>query len=184
VRVRGPLVLLGVACGLLVGCGGKDGAASGPEPKVRIQLQQPADLRSLDAESIEVRGIVSPASATVEVAGKAASVSGGEFSAKAALHEGMNLIDVSAAANGARAAFTVVRVERLVRVTVPRVVGQDHADAGTALRGLGLTVVESRGGGFFDHLLPGGIEVCRQDPGPGRRVAPGTQVELVVARRC
>lgn len=178
-------MLAGALCALvlLAGCGGGGGDdASGPP--VRLTVASPSDLAAVRDSSVEVRGTVRPASATVTVAGKRASVSGGTFSATVDLEAGVNVIDVLAAAGDDRPALTAVRVRRLTTVAVPDVLGLSEDAAREALEQAGLAVEVRREGGLFDELLPGDPAVCRTDPDAGEEVDAGATVEIRIARRC
>jgi hypothetical protein len=175
--------LLCLACALaLAACGGEERAR--PDPRVTLRLTAPTDLAIVRDESIEIGGTVAPPGAAVQVLGRDAAVEDGTFRAEVALRPGANVVDVSATAPGRRAAFAAVRVVREVRVPVPDLTGRDVETAAEQLQALGLDVVERRGGGLFDPLLPGDPKVCESRPGPGTEVLPGTTVELVVARAC
>ena len=85
----------------LAGCGS---TSIGPRPApVRLSLQGPSDQVTTLAESIAVRGTVSPAGSTVLVGGRPAAVARGSFSAVVSLAPGNNVIDVLAGAPRARA---------------------------------------------------------------------------------
>src|SRR4051794_32400709 len=104
-----------VATAAVTGCG-----KSGPAPKalapVRLRLDAPADLVRMDADTVEVRGRVWPADATVLVQGRSADVTGGIFSATVRLDPGANLVDVVAGAESRPSAMTALRVVRLIPV--------------------------------------------------------------------
>src|SRR4051794_15074131 len=103
--VRLALVLGTLA---LAGCGAD--ARPATTPRVQLKLAAPGDGRSLRAETVEVSGTVTPAGATVTVAGARAQVKAGSFTATVALAPGGNLIDVTAAAPGRRPAADALRV--------------------------------------------------------------------------
>jgi hypothetical protein len=162
-------------------CGGQ---SRGAEPRVSVNVTAPVDAKLLRADSVQVKGTVSPGNASVQVDGQDASVSGGTFAAQVALQPGANLIDVTATAPGRRAVADAVRVMRDTRIEVPRLLGYD-ADAATAqLRNLGLDPKQERGGGFLDRIIPGALQVCQTQPDAGTLVAAHTTVTVVVARHC
>jgi len=181
-----PLALI-LAAGLLVaGCGG-DGNAKAKAtatPKVTIKLTAPDDAGLLRAESVEVRGSVSPADATVRVAGEEADVAGGEFRAEVPLHPGNNVIDISASSPGRRPATDAVRVTRDMRVPVPELVGLEVDEARDKLGELGLVPEEQQGGGWLDRVIPGPDHVCAVEPGAGTLVQPRATVTLLTKRDC
>jgi hypothetical protein len=163
------------------GCGEEKKAA----PPVRLSVDAPADMALLSEDSVEVRGVVAPATARVTVDGDDVDVSGGRFSTSVELLPGTNLIDVVAGApDGARPAVVAVRVRRQVTVAVPELVGFTPSDAEDALAGLGLEADVQEGGGLLDFLLPEDARVCETDPQPGTQVDPGTTVKVLAAKRC
>jgi hypothetical protein len=177
-------LLTGAACALLmVGCGGgKPATATAP---VRLQVTTPSDSGTVREASVELRGTVSPAGATVLVRGAKASVSGGAWSASVDLEPGVNVVDVLASAGTARPALTAVRVRRVVEVTVPDVTGLSADDARQGLEDADLKAdLQTENGGFFDELLGGSPKVCDTDPTGGASVAPQTTVVVHLARNC
>jgi hypothetical protein len=163
------------------GCGEEKKAA----PPVRLSVDAPADMALLSEDSVEVRGVVAPATARVTVDGDDVDVSGGRFSTSVELLPGTTLIDVVAGApDGARPAMVAVRVRRQVTVAVPELVGFTPSDAEDALAGLGLEADVQEGGGLLDFLLPEDARVCETDPQPGTQVDPGTTVKVLAAKRC
>ena len=178
-----PLLLAGAACALLLSaCGGGHAKSVAP---VRLAVTAPGDLASVRSGRVEVRGTVAPASADVQVRGARASVSGGAWSASVDLQPGVNLVDVLASDGRAKPALTVVRVRRVVEVTVPDLVDDSVDDARQALADAGLTGdFQNTGGGFFDELLGGSPKVCETDPAAGEEIDPGGTVGVTVARRC
>jgi hypothetical protein len=177
-------LLTGAACALLLGACGGDKPAK-PVAPVRLQVTAPADLGTVRSDNVEIRGTVTPASATVTVRGERARVSGGAWSAQVSVEPGVNVVDVLASAGRARPALTAVRVRRVVDVTVPDLVGLSADDAKSALAGAHLEgELQTAGGGFFDELLGGSPEVCETDPEAGAHVDPGSTVVVQLARRC
>jgi PASTA domain/Glucodextranase, domain B len=176
-----PACLLACAAALGAGCGG--GSGSGGDP-VRLEIAAPADDVSVRGDTVEIRGSVRPATATVVVAGERAAVDAGAFSARVALDAGVNVIDVLASAGSARPALAALRVRRLVVVRVPDLTGLSPDDAKARLQALGLQADQQDAGGLFDELLGGQPAVCRTDPEAGTRVEPGATVRLEVAHRC
>jgi hypothetical protein len=177
-------LLTGAACALLLGACGGDKPTK-PVAPVRLQVTAPQDLGTVRAASVEVRGSVTPASATVTVRGARARVSGGVWSAQISVEPGVNVVDVLGSAGRARPALTAVRVRRVVDVVVPDLVGLSADDAETELEDANLKgELQTAGGGFFDELLGGSPEVCTTEPSAGAHVDPGSTVVVQLARRC
>jgi hypothetical protein len=166
----------------LAGCGGTP--APGPLAPVRLSVDAPPDRQTVDAESVQVHGTVSPGSAEVRVAGRQADVSGGSFRATVALAPGPNVIDVVAGAERRRSAVAAVRVVRVLDVTIPDLSGDDPGAAAKRLRKLGLSVQLHKRGGLLDDLLPGSDGVCGTDPQTGAKVAPGSRVNVTYGKVC
>jgi hypothetical protein len=175
------VLLLGVLCAALAGCG----TASKPLPQLKLQLSAPTAGTRVTSGSVVVSGTVSPAvGASVLVVGQHVTVTGGGFSTSVALQPGSNLIDVLAAAPRTRAAMTALRVYRLVDVTVPDLSGDTPGAATRALRALGFEARVQNSDQFFDFLLPISPEVCSSSPPAGRSLPPGSVVTLSVAKTC
>jgi hypothetical protein len=181
-----PAVLLATAaCSLpLASCGGATDTPAGPP--VRLAVTDPADLGTVREASVDVRGTVRPAGATVTVAGHRADVAGGQFHARVDLAAGVNVIDVLASHGAARPATTAVRVRRIVTVDVPDVTGLDSDAARTQLQDAGLKVDTQRlpGNDILDRLFGGKPKVCQTSPSAGATVDAGTTVQVLVARNC
>ncbi len=175
------LVLLAIPLAV-VACGGTPRPASGP--RVTLKLSAPGDAKSIRAESVRVQGTVTPGDASVEINGKAASVTGGTFTGEVQLDPGANVIDVAASAPGRRPDADAVRVTRDIRVEIPDVMGQASDDALKQLKGLGLDAQEQRSGNFLDRFFGGGDQVCELHPRAGELVDPGSTVTVVVAPDC
>ncbi len=170
-------------CALVVlgGCG----ESSKPAPPVRLSVDAPSDMALTHGDSVEVRGVVSPATAQVTVEGRDATVSGGRFSADVSLQAGTNLVDVVAGApGGARPAMVAIRVRRDVKVSVPELAGVTPSDAKDQLAGLGLKADVQESSGILDFLLPEDARVCDTDPAAGAEVNPGTTVSVFAAKSC
>jgi hypothetical protein len=178
--VRRPALLLAA---LVVSACGAD-ARPATTPRVQLELSSPGDGRQLRAASIEVSGTVTPGGAQVRVAGAAARVDGGSFTATVALQPGGNVIDVTATAEGRRPAADALRVVRDMRVELPVLAGHDGDEALARLKALGLEPREQRGDSWIDRLIPGPDEVCALKPPAGTLVQPQSRVTLIVARSC
>jgi hypothetical protein len=176
--VRRLICLL--AAGLaLAACGDAERPAS--EPRVSLKLDVPSDGGSVRAETVDVRGTVTPADAAVRVGGRDAEVNGGDFSAVVPLIAGANVIDITATAPGRRPATDAVRVERDIRVEVPVLVGSESDAAVAALRKLDLEPRVNEGGSWLDRVLGGRMEVCASTPPAGSLVDPESTVTLETA---
>jgi uncharacterized Zn-binding protein involved in type VI secretion len=182
--MRRVVLLCAAALGAvsLAACGGD--SPSHPRPPVRLAIAAPADGGVTRARSVELRGTVSPGSATVTVGGRRAAISGGSFRATVQLAAGTNVVDVLASAGSARPAMTAIRVRRVVPVAVPDLSGLSVTDARRRLGDLRLGTKVDEQGGIFDSLFPGDPHVCSTDPAAGEDVDPGQTVTLLVARRC
>jgi Glucodextranase, domain B/PASTA domain len=166
---------------MVAGCG----EAEKPAPPVRLSVDAPSDMALLRQDSVEVHGVVSPATAQVTVEGKDVDVSGGRFRTNVQLLPGTNLVDVVAgAAGGARPAMVALRVRREVTVAVPDLIGVTPSDAKDSLAGLGLRADVQESHGFFDFLLPVDARVCATDPKARTQVDPGTTVKVLAAKSC
>jgi Glucodextranase, domain B/PASTA domain len=181
-RVRLWSVAAVVVAVSLAGCGGATRTA--PPPPVRLSVAGPADGATTLAGQVLVRGTVRPAGATVLVAGQRAAVSGGSFTTAVALRPGLNLIDVLAGAPRAHAAMSALRVYRELPVAVPSLDGRSVSAATDALAQLGLRPRVYDTGGFFQSLLPLSKQVCGTEPGAGSLLAPGTVVQVQIAKVC
>jgi hypothetical protein len=167
----------------LAGCGGDDPPPPDPAA-VRLTIEAPADTATVKEDSVELRGRVQPARASVEVQGEKAAVSNGAFSKVVSLREGMNVIDVSATSPGRSAAFAALRVTYDPRVTVPDLAGEVDEDAAAKVEALGLDVELDSVGSLFDELRSGPRRVCETEPPAGATVDPGTTVTLKTAKSC
>ncbi len=168
---------------LLVGCGSTSRAPA--RAPVRLSLSGPADGTRLTAQSVLVRGTVSPEGATVLVAGTSVAVQpGGSFATRVALAPGQNIVDVLAGAPRARAAMEAVRVYRQVDVPVPSVVGETVPAARATLRARTLTARIVENEPFYSFLLPGSPVVCNTSPPAGRPVVPGSAVTVSISKAC
>jgi hypothetical protein len=177
--------LLIVACLAAAGCGGEDGdRAQRALVPVELDITTPADMAVVQSETVEVRGSVEPAGATVRVLGEPAEVSGGTFRAEVPLEPGANVIDVMASARGRAAAMTAFRVTRELPVEVPDLDGLEVPEVEDKLAEVGLVPDITERDGLLDELLPGEPAVCEQDPEPGTEVRRGTTVRVQVARSC
>jgi hypothetical protein len=181
---RIPLIAGALAAALLLaGCGGSSPAAHAGA--VRLQIAGPQDLSSVRDDTVEIRGTVRPAGATVTVRGRKASASGGSWTASVALEPGVNVVDVLASAGSDRPVLTALRVRRVVDIEVPDVTGLSADDAKQQLEDARLVArTDTDDGGFFDQILGGDPQVCSTDPEAGTDVDPGATVTVHLARRC
>ncbi len=177
-------VLIGaLLAAALAGCGGGD-ENTAPPPPVRITLDSPRDTATVQADSVVLRGTVSPVSARVRVRGAQATMSSGRFRAEVPLDVGTNVIDVTAEAPGKSPAFAAIRVTREDTVAVPDLAGLGVDEARGALKDAGLKASIRRKGGFIEEIVPRSTRVCETDPPAGERVPRGTTVEVTVGRLC
>jgi hypothetical protein len=180
-----PLLVLACLAAAAVGCGGDDGRrAQQALVPVELDVNSPADMAVVRTETVDVRGTVEPAGATVRVLGRLAEVSGGTFTAQVSLEPGANVIDVMATARGRGPALTAFRVTRELPVKVPDLDGLEVPEAEERVADVGLELQVTEGGGLFDDLLPGEPGVCEQDPAAGAEVRRGTVVDVEVRRSC
>jgi hypothetical protein len=175
-----PLVL---AAASLSGCGGD--AKPPPDPAaVKLSITAPNDSATVRHDNVQLTGTVQPSRAAVQVLGHAASVSGGSFSARVPLKEGVNVIDVSATMPGRSAAFAALRVTYDPRVTIPDLTHQIDDDAASRISKLGLDPQLEAIGGLFDEFRSGPRRVCESDPPAGTEVDPGSSVTLKTKKTC
>ena len=183
--MRRSLVLFACLAAAAAGCGGDDGErAQRALVPVDLVVSSPSDDSVVQTETVEVRGTVEPAGASVRVLGRQAASSGGTWSAEVPLEPGPNVIDVMATARGRGPAMTAVRLTRELPVEVPDLGGREVAEAREQVAEAGLELEVSEGGNLFDDLLPGEPAVCDQDPSPGEEVRRGTTVRVEVRRAC
>jgi hypothetical protein len=181
-----PVLVLACLAAAVSGCGGDDDgerAQRAPLPVV-LDVGAPTDNSVVRTDTVEVRGTVEPAGASVLVLGQPAEVSGGSFSIEVDLEPGANVIDLMATARGRGPALTAVRVTRELPVEVPDLAGLEVPEAQERVGEAGLELEVTEGGGLFDDLLPGEPAVCEQDPAPGTEVRRGTTVHVEVRRSC
>jgi hypothetical protein len=181
-----PILALACLAAVAAGCGGADQRrTTRPPAAVELKVSEPRDMTSVRAESVDVRGTVSPAGAAVTVLGQRAPVTGGgTFTAMVPLRPGANVIDVLATAQGRGPALTAFRITREVPVNVPNLDGKSVEEVRDMLDRLGLRAEIEETGGLLEDLLPGSPTVCDQDPGPGSQVRRGTSVHVTVSKSC
>lgn len=179
------LVAFTCLAAVVTGCGGNDNdRAQRALVPIRLDVNEPADNAVVQSDSVEVRGTVEPAGASVRVLGDRADVSGGTFSAQVALEPGANVIDVIATARGRATAMTAFRVTRELPVEVPDLDGLEVPQVEEELSDAGLRPDISQRGGLIEELLPGEPAVCEQDPEPGTEVKRGTTVRVEISKSC
>jgi hypothetical protein len=168
--------------GLLAGCGSN--TATPAAPPVHLSLSGPLDGSRVTTRSVLVSGSVTPADATVLVAGRGVAVAAGSFQARVPLAPGQNIVDVLAGAPRSLAAMEAVRVFRQVDVRVPTVAGDTAGAATAALRAGDLTARIVNNEPFYSFLLPGSPTVCTTSPAAGQSVPPGSTVTVDVSKSC
>ena len=164
------------------GCGSERPPA--PRTPVRLTLSAPRDLASTRDASVLVSGRVAPTTSRVLVLGRRVAVENGRFSTTVGLREGANVIDVGAAAPGARAVWRALRVTRRTRITLPELVGREEAAAQARLQELGLRARVIVDDDLLDVFRRGPRLVCHSDPESGSMLRPGSDVDLVVSKTC
>jgi hypothetical protein len=84
---------------------------------VSVVVSSPTSGSVINADSVTVRGTVTPANAAVMVQGRPAAVGNGIFSANANLHAGKTTIDVIGSAPGAAPGSTSITITRQAQGT-------------------------------------------------------------------
>lgn len=174
-------LLLGLVA-TAAGCDDEDPAK--PRTPVQLTLATPRDGVTTRQDSAQVSGRVVPAGARVLVLGERVTVSDGRFETNVDLREGSNVIDVGASTPGARATWRALRVTRSSKIELPDVVGRETVAAVQMLEALGFEVAVTIDGGLLDALRRRPRMVCDSSPQAGSKVEPGSEVELLVAKRC
>lgn len=164
------------------GCGTDPPAK--PRTPVQLTLATPRDGVMTREDTATVSGRVVPGNARVLVVGERVSVSDGRFETSVDLREGSNVIDVGASAPGARATWRALRVTRRSKIELPEVIGLETVDAVRTLEALGFRVAVKVDEGFLDAFRNRPRVVCSSSPKSGSDVQPGSDVELLVAKRC
>jgi hypothetical protein len=178
-RLLVPLVLA-IA---LAACGDEERPPPDPPP-VRLTITSPQDAAVVRESTTALTGRVSPARASVQVAGEPTPVTNGEFTAEVELDEGTNVIDVSASMPGRSSAFEAIRITHDPRIAIPDLVGVPDEEAADRLTELGLDPSRESVGSLFDEFRSGERRVCESEPPPGTLVEPGANVVLLVAKDC
>jgi hypothetical protein len=179
-----PLSLAAAATLCVIVCVGCGSSSQPPSPQVRLAIDSPTDgVRTL-AGAVSISGIVSPDGATVLVAGKVVTVTGGSFKASISIRPGSNVVDILASAPEATDAMSAVRIYRQVLIAIPNIGGESPTQATLRLTSVGLTANIQEGGGFLEPIIPGTPHVCGTDPAAGHTVAPGTAVVVHTAKLC
>jgi hypothetical protein len=181
VRRAYPLVVA-VLCAVAAGCG--EAPRATPRQPVQLTLSAPQDGATTKQETVRVAGRVAPRTARVLVRGERVPVRDGRFVTVVDLREGSNVIDVGASAPGARATWRALRVTRRSRVALPDVVGSEADAAESALTALGLEVRIAVDDDLLDVFRDGPRVVCSTDPDGGTELLPGSEVEVVVSKKC
>jgi hypothetical protein len=135
VKMFKAVAVLTVVAGVAAGCGSdnrsttSDSATGKPTPVERkaavgLTVLAPAGATVVRTSRVEVRGTVTPPSATVRVRGDLVTVKDGVFSAPVPLSRGPNDIDIAASASDRAPATTSLSVTR----------GRSHAEIAAAAR--------------------------------------------------
>ncbi len=98
----------------VVGCGGTTATSVSTVVKGQavVQVTSPASGTVINANSVTIRGTVSPPSATVQVDGSPAAVGNGVFTGTANLQAGKTTVDVIASAPGLTPGSTSIVITR------------------------------------------------------------------------
>lgn len=95
----------------LAGCGGSTTSTSTVNAGVvSVQVTSPTSGSVIAGSTVEIRGTVTPVTATVQIQGQPAAVGNGVFKGTATLHGGKTTIDVIGSAPGATPGSTSVAV--------------------------------------------------------------------------
>ena len=153
----------------------------------------PRDGAELREDEVLVQGTVTPADATVRVAGRPARTKNGVFDARVRVARGKNRIEVAAEADGreiGRELLTIKRVapaeEAAARIAreydgrVPDIRGERLDIVRSAFRRIGLRFTEVKLGG--GRIEPKGWAACGTRPLDGERVPRGKPVILFIAK--
>jgi hypothetical protein len=183
-RRASPLLFVLLATVPVAGCGASAKHAGNGGPPVRMTIAAPGDQSTTSADTLTVRGSVSPADASVQVLGQPADVVAGAFTARVPLQPGANVIDLQATAKGRGPSLTAVRVTREMPISVPDLSHLSTEDAQARVARLGLRLRTEDGGGLLEGILPGTPGVCDQRPSAGSEAHKGDIVTVLVAKRC
>lgn len=175
-------VVVALGGAVTAGCGSPPPAP--PRQPVRLTFSEPQDLATTREATVRISGAVAPATARVLVMGQRVAVASGRFSTVVDLREGANVIDVGAAAPGARATWRALRVTRHSRIELPDLVGHEADAARDAIAALGLTPHVVDDDGLLDLLRTRPKVVCDMDPAAGALLRPDDEVEIVVSKTC
>ncbi len=175
------LVLLPVFAGA-TGCGQR--TVDPPRRPVQLTLSEPQDSTTTREATVRVSGSVAPTTARVLVMGERVAVSGGRFSTAVDLREGVNVIDIGAAAPGARATWRGLRVTRHSKIELPDLIGRDADEARDAVSALGLKPRVINDDGLLDAFRSRPRIVCSTLPEAGSELTPDAEVDLVVSKTC
>jgi len=167
---------------LVAGCGERP--VDPPRKPVQLTLSEPQDTATTRDATVRVSGSVSPAGARVLVMGERVAVNGGRFSTAVDLREGANVIDIGAAAPGARATWRALRVTRQSKIELPDLVGREADEASDAVTALGLSPQVVVDDDLFDAFRRRPRVVCSTDPVAGSQLRPDDEVQLVVSKTC
>jgi hypothetical protein len=183
-RRASPLLIVLLATVPVAGCGASAKRGGNGGPPVRVTIAAPGDQSSTRADTLTVRGSVSPVDASVQVLGQPADVVAGTFTVRVPLQPGANVIDLAATAKRHAPTLTAVRVTREMPIVVPDLSHLTTDDAQARVARLGLRLRTENGGGLLEGILPGTPGVCDQRPAAGDEVHKGDIVTVLVAKRC
>jgi Glucodextranase, domain B len=116
--LRAVTVAAAIGCAFVAaGCGSRDTkptttSSASSNGSVSITVTSPTSGSVVGAESVTVRGTVTPATAKVEINGHAAAVGNGAFAGVASLHSGQNTLNLIASASGEAPGTTTLVIIR------------------------------------------------------------------------
>ena len=163
---------------------------AGQAKTVTVTVTAPTSESVIAADSVTVRGTVSPADATVQVQGQPAAVGNGVFTANATLHGGKTTIDVIGSAPGVTPGSTSIVIDRQsnggrpssVTVTPTIVVPSTPSSGGTSGEtscGNELSVGPNTTCPFAED-----VRAAYDDSGPGTVMAYSPVTHLTYAMTC
>jgi len=174
-----PLLTVGVTGALALAAGGCGGTSTTVRTTVAnggvvsVVVTAPTSGSVINADSVTVRGTVTPANAAVMVQGRAAAVGNGIFSGSANLHAGKTTIDVIGSAQGAAPGSTSITITRQSSGSPQPSAGGGAATPGVAFAQPGSTAGQTSCGGGLSVgpnttcAFANRVEAAYRSNGPG-----------------